>query len=167
MSDHLRIGSVYWFVRVTDKTSKILTFVLLHHLPFVLSGVHVFLMLFVFVLTYTGVQHDFHIKWYSCRVTVKRRVSLVEEELIFLLEHLSSLPVFSGVRVARSLVFCVMFCWSLFVFFRLAIVLSVLLFTAFDYPFGVFKLLLIIMKMLYRRCSQVYVSWDNETGVIR
>ena len=104
MSDHLRIKSVYWFV--TDKTSKLLTFVLLHHLPFVLSGVHVFLMLFVF--TYTGVQHDFHIKWCSCRVTVKRRVSLVEQELIFLLEHLSSLPVFSGVRVARSLVFCVL-----------------------------------------------------------
>ena len=104
MSDHLRIKSVYWFV--TDKTSKLLTFVLLHHLPFVLSGVHVFLMLFVF--TYTGVQHDFHIKWCSCRVTVKRRVSLVKQELIFLLEHLSSLPVFSGVRVARSLVFCVL-----------------------------------------------------------
>jgi hypothetical protein len=104
VSDHLRIKSVYWFV--TDKTSKLLTFVLLHHLPFVLSGVHVFLMLFVF--TYTGVQHDFHIKWCSCRVTVKRRVSLVEQELIFLLEHLSSLPVFSGVRVARSLVFCVL-----------------------------------------------------------
>jgi hypothetical protein len=104
VSDHLRIKSVYWFV--TDKTSKLLTFVLLHHLPFVLSGVHVFLMLFVF--TYTGVQHDFHIKWCSCRVTVKRRVSLVEQELIFLLEHLSSLPVFSGVRVARSLVLCVL-----------------------------------------------------------
>jgi hypothetical protein len=45
---------------------------------------------------------------------------------------------FSGVRVARSLVFCVMFCKSLFVilsFFLLAIVLSVLhRFTAFDYP---------------------------------
>ena len=51
----------------------------------------------------------------------------------------------SGVRVTRSLVFC-MFCRSLFVLlylFRLAIgiVLSVLLrYTDSDYPFGIFKL---------------------------
>ena len=35
------------------------------------------------------------------------------------LDHLSSLPVFSGVQVTRSLVFCVMFCKSLFVFLSL------------------------------------------------
>ena len=49
-----------------------------------------------------------------------------------------SLPlVFSGVRVAQCLVFCVVFCRSLIVFFLLAIVLSVLrfrlLFTPFSY----------------------------------
>ena len=38
-----------------------------------------------------------------------RRVSLVEQELLTLPEHLSSPPVFSGVRVTRSLVLCVMF----------------------------------------------------------
>ena len=36
-----------------------------------------------------------------------RRVSLVEQELFTLLEHLSSPPVCSGVRVSRSLVLCV------------------------------------------------------------
>jgi len=42
---------------------------------------------------------------------------------------------FSGVRVARSLVFSVIFCRSLFVLFIFAIVLSVLLqFTDSDYP---------------------------------
>jgi hypothetical protein len=41
-------------------------------------------------------------------------------------EHLSSPQVVSGVRVARSLVFCVMLCGSLFVLFHLAIVLFVL-----------------------------------------
>jgi hypothetical protein len=54
---------------------------------------------------------------------------LVEEELLTLPEHLSSPPVFSGVRVTRSLVLCVCFvdpCLS-FCAFRLAIVLSVLL----------------------------------------
>ena len=50
---------------------------------------------------------------------------------------------FSGVRVTRSLVLCEMLCRSLFVrfvLFLLAIVLSVLLFMDFDYPFGIFKL---------------------------
>ena len=51
--------------------------------------------------------------WLITRVT--RQVSLVEQELPTLLEHLSSLPVFREVHVAPSLVFCVMFCRSLFV----------------------------------------------------
>jgi hypothetical protein len=38
-----------------------------------------------------------------------RRVSLVEQELLTLPEHLSSPPVFSGVRVTRSLVLYVCF----------------------------------------------------------
>ena len=45
-------------------------------------------------------------------------------------------PVLSGVHVARSLFFCVVFCSSLFVpFFMLALVLPVLLFKAFNYLF--------------------------------
>ena len=53
-------------------------------------------------------------------------------------------PIFSGVRVTRSLVLYVCFvghCLS-FCTFLLAIVLSVLRYTDFDYPFGIFKLLL-------------------------
>ena len=48
---------------------------------------------------------------------VTRRVSLVEQEMFTLPHHLSSPPVFSEVLVARSLVFCAMFCRSLFVLF--------------------------------------------------
>ena len=56
-------------------------------------------------------------------------------------EHLSSTPVFVGVHGAWSLVFCVVFCRSLFwVFF--SIVLSVLRFTDSDNSFGIFKLFL-------------------------
>ena len=55
-------------------------------------------------------------------------------------EHPSSPPVFSGIRVAKYFVFCAVFCRSLFVL--LAIVLSVLWFTASDYSFGIFKLFL-------------------------
>jgi hypothetical protein len=54
----------------------------------------------------------------------------MEKELLTLTEHLSSLPVCSGVHVALSLVFCVVFCRLLFVLFLLAIVLSVLLITS-------------------------------------
>ena len=68
---------------------------------------------------------------------------LVEQELLSLPEHLSSPPVFSGVRDTRSLVLYVCFvdrCLS-FVLFLLAIVLSVLLrYTDSDFPFGIFKL---------------------------
>ena len=49
-------------------------------------------------------------------VTRKTRwVPLVEEELHTLPEHMSSSPVFNGARVSQSLVFCVVFCRSLFV----------------------------------------------------
>ena len=46
---------------------------------------------------------------------VTPRLSHVEQELPTLPEHLGSPPVFSGVRVARSLVLCVIFCRLLFV----------------------------------------------------
>jgi hypothetical protein len=62
-----------------------------------------------------------------------RRVPLVDQELLTLPELT---PVFSGVRVVRSLVFCVVFCRSLFVIFLLTIVLFVLRFTDTDYHFG-------------------------------
>ena len=61
-------------------------------------------------------------------------------------EHLSSLSVFSGVRVARSLVFCVVFCRSLFVTFRLVFVLYVLPFAVSDYPFGIFNLFFLCIR---------------------
>jgi len=57
--------------------------------------------------------------------------------------------VFSGVRATQSLVLCLCFIFVLivvcpFVRFLSTIVLSVLLrFTDFDYPFGIFKLLLL------------------------
>ena len=58
------------------------------------------------------------ISWFVTRLT--RRVSLVEQKLLTLPEHLSSPPVFSGVRVTRSLVLYVCFvdrCLSLKLYF--------------------------------------------------
>ena len=57
---------------------------------------------------------------------------------------LPDLPVFSGVRVARSAFFCVVFCRLLF----MTIVLSILLrFTTSDYPFGILDLRLLITPL--------------------
>ena len=64
---------------------------------------------------------------------------IVPDEVYFIM--LGSLC--DKVRVAQSLVFCVVFCRSLFVLlflFLLAVVLSVTLrIMASDYPFGIFK----------------------------
>ena len=66
----------------------------------------------------------------------------MEQEMLILPEYLSSPLVCSGIRIVQC--FCVVFCRSVFVilsfFFWPFIVLSVLRFTAFDYPFGIFKL---------------------------
>ena len=52
-------------------------------------------------------SHSRLIAGFVTRLT--RQVPLVEQELLTLLDHMSSPPVFSGVRVARSLVLCVCF----------------------------------------------------------
>jgi hypothetical protein len=50
-----------------------------------------------------------------------RRVLHVEQELLTSTKHPSSHPVFSGIRVARSIVFCVVLYRLLFVLFSLVI----------------------------------------------
>jgi hypothetical protein len=78
-------------------------------------------------------------------------VSLVEQELLTLPECMSSPSIFrgrgGGVRVARSLVFCVAFRRSLFdisSFFQPLWGFSVLRFTDSDYLFGIFRLFLYV-----------------------
>ena len=56
----------------------------------------------------------------------KQRMSLVEQELPTLPEHLSSPPIFSGVRVIPSLVLCLRL--GLCIFYRSLFVLSFVLF---------------------------------------
>jgi hypothetical protein len=72
---------------------------------------------------------------------------------VYLVERLNSPPVFSGVRVTRSLVLCVCFFYIVvcpFVPFLLAIVLSVILrYLDSDYPFGIFKLFLVLDGLVY------------------
>jgi hypothetical protein len=83
-----------------------------------------------------NVSHGFEKVITTC-VTMNY-LPLVEQELLTLLEDLSSPLIFSGVRVTR---FLVLVCP--FVLVLLAIVLSVLLrYTDSDYPFGIVKLFL-------------------------
>ena len=42
-------------------------------------GVYSLLVFFVYLFTSTGVQYDFHVRWYYCHLTVTRRMSLVEQ----------------------------------------------------------------------------------------
>ena len=74
-----------------------------------------------------------------------RRVPLVEQELLTLPEHLSLPPVFTGVRVTRSLVLYVCFvdrCLSFCTFsFCHCVVCSSSIYDS-DCPFGIFKLFL-------------------------
>ena len=95
------------------------------------------------LITYTGAQHDFLIRWYVWRLTVTRLLSLVEQERLTLPEHLSFVfyclffypftfdhcvvcPSFCGSPqfrphfywgsyIAQSVVFCRVFCILLFV----------------------------------------------------
>ena len=78
------------------------------------------------------------------------RVSLVEQELFILVEHLSSPPVFSGVRVTRSLAIYIRFvdrCLSFCPFSFGHCVICALRFQDFDYLFSIIKLFL--MDALY------------------
>ena len=63
--------------------------------------------------------------------------------LLILPEHLSSPPVFNGIRVTRSSVLCMCFvdrCLSLYIFSFGHCVSVLFRFTNSDYPFGIFKL---------------------------
>ena len=112
-------------------------------LPFVLEGVLIWLMLF-YLFTYTAVQHDFHIRLCSLRLTETGRVTY-RTTLGTLPDHPGSPPGFSWIRVAQSFVFCVVFCRSmsfcLFSFdqpwYCLSFFYLQLLITS-DYPSGIF-----------------------------
>jgi len=86
--------------------------------------------------------HDF--TGFVTRVT--RRMSLGQQELPTFPEHLSSLPVLSEVRVARSfgcLCSVLQFVVCPLYFFLLTIMLYILPFTDSDYSFGIFQLFLL------------------------
>jgi hypothetical protein len=91
----------------------------------------------------------------------------VEQELPTLPDHLSSHPVFSGIRVTRSLVLYVCFidrCLSFCTFYLdHCVVCSSLIYGFWLPPFGIFKLFLynkktIVISMLNCYCRYFYVK---------
>jgi multidrug transporter EmrE-like cation transporter len=103
----------------------------------------------------------------GCLTTLTRRVSLVEQELFTLPEHLSSPPVFSGVRVSRSIVLYVCFidrCLSFCTFsFGHCVVCSSSVYGVW-LLFGIFKLLLISMFVFHLFRSK---KWTHTLSVLR
>jgi hypothetical protein len=82
----------------------------------------------------------------------------MKQELITLPEHLSSPPVFSGVRVTRSLVLLIVVCP--FVLFLLAIVLSVLLrYTDYNCPLQT----LLRKKKMQTVCDSIQFNLKVDT----
>ena len=103
--------------------------------------------------------------------------------MLTLLEHMSSPPVFNGVRVVLSLLICVIFFRSIFVFFVVhfllsnvlvlsvfvffvvhfllsnVLVLSVRRFMASDYPFGILKLSYNTWKQKLFNNFPLFIRW--------
>jgi hypothetical protein len=74
-------------------------------------------------------------------------VAIVEQALLTLPEHLSSAPVFSGVRVTRSLALCVCFVDCCLSFSVIVLSVSYLRFTDSDYPVGILDLRILITPL--------------------
>ena len=106
------------------------------------------------VSTSWSFPHSWLITGFVARVT--RRVEL---ELTTLPEHMRTHPVFVGVCVARSLVFCVVFGRSIFVLFLLTIMLSVLRFTDYNYHFGIFIHKVYQLSNNKHQYNIIKVSW--------
>ena len=106
----------HWVHKNEDKqTQSIIPYTNKHKLD-VLSNKQEERMCFFYLFPCADVKHDFHITWSSWLLTVIRRVSLVEPELLPLPENLCGHPCFSGVRVCSIFSFLHMcFFRSLFV----------------------------------------------------
>ena len=95
-----------------------------------------------------------------------RRVSLVEQELLTIPEHLSSPPVFSGVRVIRSLILYVCFVDSCLSLSPFPLVIVLFRYTDSDY------LPLVSSNSSYNRCNvtQIYIRifkvWVQKVEMI-
>jgi hypothetical protein len=80
-------------------------------------------------------------------------------ELLTLPEYLSSSAVFSDVCVVRSLVFCVVFCWSLFVLLSFFLFCHPWYFFLYKIPNYILKLLIFNNEHLKLNITLAYDFW--------
>jgi hypothetical protein len=123
---HLLLSSSSWFIMFVLK-SYMSSRSMMRFLSAAISAYKrwpVRLHYHLFCFAFTHGTYDSHISWCSCRSTETHQVSLVEEKLITLLEHLISPPIFNKIGVARILVsvfsrslfvLLSVFAWSLYV----------------------------------------------------
>jgi len=88
----------------------------------------------------------------------------VEQELLSLPGHLSSLPVFNEVRVARSLVAYIVFCISFFVLLTNKLS-GILRSTTSDYHFGIFTPFLLLL-VFFLGCTGLFCSFNGYSSEI-
>ena len=108
------------------------------------------------VSTSRSFPHSWLITGFVTRLT--RRMPLVKQELPTLPEHLSSPPVFSGVRVTRSLVLCVCFvdrCLSFCPFSSGHFVVCSSLIYGFRLPFCYLQTLLFSLSYIHLFIGQI------------
>ena len=101
----------------------------------------------MYLITYTGVQSNFHIWWCLCHLQATRWVPCVEQELTSYRKSWVHPLVFCGVVVAQCLAFffvdhCLSYKCIDCLLAAIINVLSVFWFTASDFLFGIIKLLL-------------------------
>ena len=125
-----------------------------------------FYLCYMYLFTYTGVQYELYIRWCPCWLTVTRRVSLAEQELLTLLEH----PRFSGNHVTQSSILCVVICRPLLAFlaffsnciicssiYDFRLLLSVLRFTASGDFFLFLNLRLQVTSLVTSKFSFIFL----------
>ena len=105
--------------------------------------------------------HLWPFTWFVRRVI--RRVSLVEQWLLILPEHMSSHPVFSWVRVSRSLVFCVVFCRSFFVLLSFFLSHFAVCLSAYGFWFPFWSLQSLRISKVYNFKSKLNI-FENDLG---
>jgi hypothetical protein len=94
-------------------------------------------LLFCNLFTYSGFEHDFNIKSYSCCLILPRRLPIIKQIMPTPPEYLGLSRFYRSNDGAQFLVFCVAFCWPLFVL--LVIILSVIFWlSASNYPCRIF-----------------------------
>ena len=117
---------------------------------------------FLYELYSLQMNNYYTLTWIPYVHVLTRRVPLVEQVLLTLPDHLSSPPVFSGVRVTGSLVFCralfvllYFFCWPLccLFFFDIRILITPLVSSNSSY-----QILLFIQDVLWYY-GAVVVIW--------